>query len=214
MATKTTLQTICKKYCNIQYNEDNYYVGGGLDGSKFASNRHEDARNDEGKLTLGQATQIFKKATGLDTDSVREVLEYAVPNMEWHHAGLLPKSYGGGMKKTYFLNSAEICNVATNWNSYLEKLNLSKIASQKAAEEKKNLEERKFEFLQANANKVERISTRPAFFYLTSREMNGKYGWFDSTHKSYNLPEYFSGWEFESEEKYNEFLNLKKEHYE
>jgi len=152
---------------------------------------------------------LFKKATSLDTDSVREVLEYAVPNMEWHHAGKLPKSYGGGMKKTYFLNSGEICDVARYWNSYLEKLNLSKIADQKAAEEKKKFEVRKFEFLQANAKKVERVSNHTNYFYLTAREMNGKYGWFDSTYKSYNLPEYFTGWKFESEEKYNEFLNLK-----
>lgn len=206
---KTTLQTIQDRFCNIQHNEDNYSVGGGLDGSKFASNRHEDARHDEGKLTLGQATQLFKKATNLDTDSVREVLEYAVPNMEWHHAGLLPKSYGGGMKKTYFLNAQEICLVAKNWNSYLEKLSLSKIADKNVAEEKKNLEFRRLDFLQANAKKVERISNRPTYFYLTAREMNGKYGWFDSTYKSYNLPEYFSGWEFESEEIYNEFLSIK-----
>lgn len=209
MKTKTTLRTICDRYCNIEHNENNYYVGGGLDSSKFASNRHEDARNDEGKLTLGQATQLFKKATGLDTDIVREVLEYAVPNMEWHHAGKLPKQYGGGMKKTYFLNAAEICNVASNWDPFLEKLNLSKIASKNAEEEKKNLEARRLEFLQTNAKKVERVSSRPVYFYLTGREMNGKYGWFDSTYKSYNLPEYFSGWEFESEEKYNEFLNIK-----
>ena len=206
---KTTLQTIQDRFCNIQHNEDNYYVGGGLDDSKFASNRHEDARNDEGKLTLGQATQLFKKATGLETDSIKEVLHYAVPNMEWHHAGLLPKSYGGGMKKTYFLNSSEICNVASNWDSFVEKLNLSKIEAQKAEEAKKDLETRKLDFLKANAKKVERVSQRPAYFYLTAREMNGKYGWFDSTYKSYNLPEYFSGWEFESEKKYNEFLSIK-----
>jgi hypothetical protein len=206
---KTTLQTIQDRFCNIQYNDNNYSIGGGLDGSKFASNRHEDARSDEGKLTLGQATQLFKKATGLDTDFIREVIEYAVPNMEWHHAGLLPKSYGGGMKKTYFLNSREICNVATNWSSYVEKLGLSKIAIQKEKEEKKNLEVRKLEYLQGNAKKKERVSERPTHFYLTAREMNGKYGWFDSTYKSYNLPEYFSGWEFESEEKYNEFSNIK-----
>lgn len=206
---KLTLETICNKYCNIGHNEDNYYVGGGLDGSKFASNRHEDARADQGKLTLGQATQLFKKATGLDTDSVREVLEYAVPNMEWHHAGKLPKAYGGGMKKTYFLNATEICLVAKNWKSYLEKLSLSKIAASNAAEEKRLLESRRLDFLQLNAKKVERVSQRPAYFYLISREMNGKYGWFDSTYKSYNLPEYFSGWEFENEEKYNEFLKIK-----
>lgn len=203
------LEAICNKYCSIQHNDDNYSIGGGLTGSKFASRRHEDAKYDEGKLTLGEATQLFKKATGLDTDTVREILEYAVPNMEWHHAGRLPKSYGGGMKKTYFLNAAEICDCAKNWNAFSEKLSLSKIAAKNAAEEKNNFEKRKLEFLQANAKKIERVTTQPKFFYKTAQEMNGKYGWFDSTYKSYNMTEYFSGWEFESEEKYHEFLNIK-----
>lgn len=212
MASKTTLQTIIDRYCGQEYNEDNYSVGGGLDSCKFASNRHEDAKYDAGKLTLGEATQLFKKATGMDTDAVREVLEYAVPHMEWHHAGKLPKSYGGGMKKTYFLNSAEICDAATNWNNYVEKLTLSKIAAKTAAEDKNNFEKRKLEFLQANATKVNRSTSHGAFtanFYMTEREMNGKYGWFDSTYKSYNMTEYFSGWQFETEEKYQEFMALK-----
>ena len=207
--TMKNLEAICKKYCSVNHNDDNYSIGGGLDGSKFASRRHEDARNDEGKLTLGEVTQMFKKATKMDTDSVREILEYAVPNMEWHHAGKLPKSYGGGMKKTYFLNAQEICETAKNWDSYVEKLNLSKIAAQKAAEEKKSLEARKLEFLQANAKKVERVTKTGMFFYKTAQEMNGKYGWFDSTYKSYNMTEYFSGWEFESEVLYHEFNNIK-----
>ena len=123
------LETICNKYRNIQQNDDNYSIGGGLDGSKFASRRHEDAKYDEGKLTLGEATQLFKKATGLEIDTLREVIKYAVPNMEWHHAGKLPKSYGGGMKKTYFLNAAEICECAKNWDANIDKLNLSKISA-------------------------------------------------------------------------------------
>lgn len=209
MATKITLQSICTKYCEIKHNDDNYSIGGGLDGSKFASRRHEDAKDDAGKLTLGEATQLFKKATGLETDAVRVILEYAVPNMEWHHAGKLPKAYGGGMKKTYFLNATEICDVASNWDAFSEKLNLSKTAAKESAEIKKGLEERKLDFLKANAKRIDRVANRPMFFYKTAQEMNGKYGWFDSTFKSYNMTEYFSGWEFESEEKYHEFLNIK-----
>jgi len=203
------LEAIDKNICNIEYNDNNYSIGGGLSNGAFASRRHEDAKYDEGKLTLGEATQLFKKATGLETDAVREVLEYALPNMEWHHAGKLPKSYGGGMKKTYFLNAEEICECAKNWDAYVEKLAISKAAAKEAAELKKWLEERKLEFLKAKAKRVERTTNRPTFFYKTAQEMNGKYGWFDSTYKSYNMPEYYSGWEFESEELYNEFLNLK-----
>jgi len=203
------LEAICNKYCSTEHNDENYSIGGGLDGSKFASRRHEEAKNDAGKLTLGEATQLFKKATGLDTDAVREVLIYGVPNMEWHHAGNLPKSYGGGMKKTYFLNAKEICECAKNWDANVQKLNLSKAAAKEAAEIKKGLEERKLDFLKANAKRVERVSSQPMFFYKTAQEMNGKHGWFDSTYKSYNMTEYFSGWEFTTEEMYNEFFKIK-----
>ena len=209
--TKTTnkFEAICKKYCSVQHNQDNYSIGGGLYQTKFASRRHEDAKSDEGKLTLGQATQLFKKASGLETKEVNEILEFAVPNMEWHHAGKLPKSYGGGMKKTYFLNAREICDVATNWNELVEKLKVSKESAKIDAEIKKNLEVRKSEFLQANAKKIFRVTSKPSYFFMTDQEMNGKYGWFDSAYKSYNMTEYFSGWEFETQEILNEFLNLK-----
>lgn len=138
MATKTTLATICNKYCDINHNDDNYSIGGGLDDSKFASRRHEDARHDAGKLTLGEATQLFKKATGLDTAITREIIIYAVPNMEWHHAGKLPKSYGGGMKKTYFLNAEEICDLATNWHEYQNNYFAKKEAEQKIKDQQQN----------------------------------------------------------------------------
>jgi hypothetical protein len=202
------LEKIIAKYSSKEYKE-NYSIGGGLDDCKFASRRHEDAKSDDGKLTLGKANQMFAKATGLTVEEVKEILVYAVPNMEWHHAGLLPKAYGGGMKKTYFLNSAEIVEIATNWQNLVEKLEISKTEKRNAAEEKKNLEVRKLEFLQANAKKIERTTIVPAFFYETGREMNGKYGWFSSYGKSYNMTEYFTGWAFESLEKYNEFKNLK-----
>ena len=50
---------------------------------------------------------------------------------------------------------------------------------------------------------------KPNYFYQTAQEMNGKYGWFDSTYKSYNLTEYYSGYSFASQELLNEFKNLK-----
>lgn len=204
-----TLLKIEEKYSSLKHNDNNYSVGGGLDGSKFASNRHEDANNDPGKLTLGKAVQMFKKATGMEITFIKEVLEYAVPNMEWHHAGKLPKAYGGGMKKTYFLNATEIVDVAKNWQSYVDKLELSKAAAKQAMEDKSTLEARKLVFLQKYAKKLERVENKPIFFYQTAQEMNGKYGWFDSTYKSYNMTEYYSGWEFESEERFHEFIAIK-----
>lgn len=209
MATKTTIQTISNKYCNIDYNEDNYYVGGGLTNGKFASNRHEDAKYDKGKLTLGEATQLFKKTTNLSTDEVREVIEYAFPDMEWHHAGKLPKKYGGGMKKTYFINAQEICELTSNWDTYVSELEADKIAKKQAQEVKQNLELKRNEFLQANAKKVERVATKPANFHHLYSECNGKYGWFDASKNIYNMPEYHTGWAFETQELYYEFLRIK-----
>lgn len=205
----TKLENICKKYCSIEHNEDNYSIGGGLSSGAFASRRHENAKYDEGKLTEGKATQLFMKATGLSLEVVKEVINYAVPNMEWHHAGKLPKSYGGGMKKTYFLNSKELCDIATNWDSYIDKLSISKVAAKIQAEEKKSLEEIKLLYLQTNAKKLIRVEKEPVYFYETAREMNGKYGWFDCTHKSYSMTKYYTGWEFETEEKLNEFYQIK-----
>lgn len=207
------LEKIAIKYKAINYNEDNYSIGGGLSDSAFASNRHQDAKYDAGKLTEGEATQLFKKATGLELDYVKKIINYAVPNMEWHHAGKLPKSYGGGMKKTYFLNASEIVDLAENWQNYCERYELRILDKKNKEAESKNLEQRKLDFLQANAKRFSRISesvyNNMAHTLLTDREMNGKYGWFDSTYKSYNMPEYFSGWEFESEEKRNEYFNIK-----
>lgn len=202
------LKKIIEKYSKISYNSGNYGIGGGLSDGKFASNRHEDAKFDDGKLTLGKACQMFKKATNSELNLVKQVIDYVVPNKEWHHAGRLPKSYGGGMKKTYFLNAAEIVDIAENWDSYLEKLEISKADERKELEKKRNIEKIKQDFLSKNATKVIRVSQMPEFFHETNREMSGKYGWFCSYGKSYNLPEYYTGWEFESQELMNEFNKI------
>ena len=58
------LQKIIEKYSKLNFNADNYSVGGGLcDSGKKASNRHEEALNDLGKLTQGKCAAMFKKAT-------------------------------------------------------------------------------------------------------------------------------------------------------
>lgn len=203
------LNKIIEKYSSVEFNDDNFSIGGGLSDGSFASRRHEDAKYDPGKLTFGKAGQMFKKATGLEIDFINEVFEYAVPSPEWHHAGKLPKSYGGGMKKTYFLNASEIIDIATNWTKYVEKLEISKEQKRVALEVKKNIEVLKQDFLTKNAKKIVRVTETPMFFYEIDKEMNGKFGWFSSYGKSYNMTEYYTGWEFESEKLYREFFNIK-----
>jgi len=203
------LENIIKKYKNIDFNSDNYSVGGGLhESGKKASNRHESALADRGKLTFGKSCQMFLKATGKDLESVKEIIKYAIPNMEWHHAGFLPKSYGGGMKKTYFLNSAEIVDLAENWNSYMEKLEISKETKRIAAKKQQTREELQHDFCQKFGKRILREKITPNYFYETECEMNGKYGWFSAYGKSYNLPKYYTGWAFESIEKLNQFYNI------
>lgn len=203
------LEKIAKKYASIKFNYDNYSVGGGIDGDKFASRRHEDACRDKGKLTEGKATQLFKTALSLDIEYIKEIINYAVPKMEWHHAGKLPKRYGGGMKKTYFLNADELSDLANNWDSYVEKYEISEQQKRVDAEIKMGVEARKESFLREHATKKTRVENRGVFFFETNKEMNGKYGWFSSYGKSYSMTEYFTGWEFEQEHMYKEFLQIK-----
>lgn len=203
------LESIIKKYSSLKYNDDNYSVGGGLDGAKFASNRHEEANHDKGKLTIGKANAMFKIATSCAIDQVKEVINYAVPNPEWHHAGLLPKSYGGGMRKTYFLNASEIIKIAQNWDNLISEIAIKKNEQRIEAEKEKSLKELQNEFLKANAKQISRVISRPENFYETDKEMNGKYGWFSSYGKSYNMTEYYTGWQFESAVKLQEFYNIK-----
>jgi len=203
-----TLAKIIEKYSAIECNSSNYYIGGGLAADKFASRRHEDAKQDEGKVTFGKAAQMFKKATGVEIDVVYDVFNYQVPSPEWHHAGKLPKSYGGGMKKTYFLNANEIVDIAKIFHEIMSKLELRNAEKRQAEDQKKTREQTQKEFLNANATYISRIISRPSFFHETEKEYNGKYGWFSAYGKSYNITAYYSGYQFATEELLKEFNKI------
>lgn len=206
------MEKIANKYKDIVFNDKNFNIGGGLVVSKFASNRHEDAKSDQGKLTKGEAAQLFKKATGETTDFINNLIDYVFPNLEWHHAGKLPKAYGGGMKKTYFLNSQQVYDLAENWDIHTKGFLNSKKQKEKAKIEAAKLNKKRIEFLSKNATNVNRVlkENLPPYFYETNREMNGKYGWFSSYGKSYNMTEYFSGYSFKTKtmlDKYKKLIN-------
>lgn len=203
------LNKIVQKYIDVSY-KDNYDVGGGLDNVKFASNRHENAKYDGGKLTLGEANNMFVKATGLTTNEIKELILYKFPNLEWHHAGKLPKSYEGGMKKTYFINSKEIVEFAQNFynikNKYADDLKMKEEAKQR----KKTIDELKNKYLQEYASKVVRLPRsqfNESYFIPICYEMSGKFGWFESDTK-YNLPEYITAWVFKSDTDYAGYYNI------
>jgi len=112
------------------------------------------------------------------------------------------------MKKTYFLNVTEICTIANDWSNLVDQLEIKITEKRQKEQNEKNKQQRQQEFLQANAVRIVRSLTVPAFFYETDREMNGKYGWFTCYGKSYNMREYVTGWKFETKEQYNEFFKL------
>lgn len=203
-----SLEKIIEKYSKVEYNDSNYYIGGGLSDDKFASRRHEDAKQDSGKLTFGKAAQMFRKATDCEIAVVYDVFNYQVPSPEWHHAGKLPKSYGGGMKKTYFLNAIEIVEIAKNFHEIMSKLELRNAEKRQVEDQKKTREQIQKEFLNANATYISRIISKPSFFHETEKEYNGKYGWFSAYGKSYNMTAYYSGYQFANEELLKEFNKI------
>ena len=202
------LEKIKNKFSEIAHNGNNYSVGGGLSVNQFASNRHEDAKYDEGKMTLGTVAQMFRKATGENLKKVKEIINYAIPNMEWHHAGMLPKAYGGGMGRTYFLNSLEIVDLAENWERQKNKLDISKEEERKEKKIVAQIRNMKEQFLSENAIEVVRVAEPPELFFEINREMKGKFGWFCSYEKKYKLPEYYTGWVFDDVEKMKKYYEI------
>jgi hypothetical protein len=194
----SNLQKIITKYSNTSFNSDNYSIGGGLSSDKYVSRRQEDAKNDSGKLTLGQATQLFKKATGQSSEIIKLLIQNHFPNLEWHHAGFIPGRKT--MNKTYFLNSKEITELATKWNEIFNKQN-KKLPTK---ENKLSIEN----YLKEKATPFERITKDklPQFHYITKQEMNGKFGWFKAQDK-YNMTIHYTGYSFNNEKEYNLFKN-------
>lgn len=102
------LKKLKETFETAQSSGNNYAIGGGLTDYKFASRRHEHAKHDDSKITLGNFCAKIKSITGMETASIKELIEELGLRLEWHHAGRLPKQYGGGMKKTYFLNAEQV----------------------------------------------------------------------------------------------------------
>ena len=187
------LSKIIKKYSPLRREDyDNYDIGGGLSEDKYASNRHEHAVMDKSKLTLGKATSLFVRATGDSKETVKAIIDLAVPHPEYHHAGL----YNNRMKKTYFLNASEIVDIAENYDKYKQML--------KTKEEKLNEAER---LLEEKGIYMERVTNIPTYFIMTAKEMLGKYGWFPANPK-YNSTIYYSGYDLQDEDTYNRYMEL------
>lgn len=185
------------------------FNGGGLATNitgKFESNRHAIARIE--KYTFGEvAKELKKKKNGGFNISASEMLNiywtlFGEP--EWHHAGKLPKQYGGGMKKTYFLDRVPTAEEFSKWlKDYEEQI---KKAEKRRDEEKIKAEKRK-KYAEKHATKFTHEKEIPKFGIVESEEMQGKYGWFYADYK-YNLPIYYSGIVFKSKKTYETYLKM------
>lgn len=184
--------------------------GGGLAiniTGKYESNRHAIARIE--KYTFGEIVKELKKElNGGFEISAKELLNSYIKakgTPEWHHAGFLPKSYGGGMKKTYFLDEIPTKDAVI---SILKNASKKRVQNLKEKYKDELLFKKQREFLNQNAKYFSRLTKKPDFTIITNTEMKGKYGWFESSSK-YKLQEYYSGYSFESEDKKNEYMNIK-----
>lgn len=129
----------------------------------------------------------------------------------WHHTGC----FKGYMNETEFFAGCDF-DLAAYENYLLNKDSIDRkrlqvtsknsVKSLRKNHEAALLENKKNEWLKSNCTFVTRVTDR--LFVETAREMNGKYGWFDSAYKSYNLPEYFSGWKLNPGANQDEYYSL------
>jgi hypothetical protein len=130
---------------------------------------------------------------------LRRMLEcgYASSTM-WHHTG----QFKGHMNETLFFAGCDFDlegyeNYLNNKEAIDSQRNAAAIAKAEAQALRLKLEgdanAMREAWLQANCNYVTRVTRR--LFVEKAQEMNPKYGWFDSKYKSYNLTQYYTGWE-------------------
>ena len=175
-------------------------TGGGLATAvtgRVESNRHALARIE--KVTFGQVVKhlALKKNGGykITAKELLKVYTHCNGTPEWHHAGKLPKSFGGGMKKTYFLNDYPNVEEVKNW---VEKYKNSIEVTQSLRPN----------FLEKHGTPFIRTREIPPFSIITNEEMQGKFGWFEVLpHHNYKLQRYYSGYTL-SEKDYTKYQNL------
>lgn len=183
--------------------------GGGLATSitgKFESNRHALAKME--KLTFGEvASELRKKKNGgfdINAKKLLEIYRELFGEPEWHHAGKLPKQYGGGMKKTYFLNQVPSKEEFEDW---LFKYGFALKEKENDIEFQKKKEKKRIRFLKQKATHFSRVSKDeiPKYSIVLEEEMNGKFGWFEADYK-YSLPIFYSGYYFKSKRSLERYL--------
>ena len=176
---------------------------------RFVKLGHEVVKDDEGKVTLGDAIKMFKRATGMSTKAISEVLKFATPDVKWHLTGNMQKKYGSGVGITNFINPNQIAYIANNWDEIVKDLALVKVKMRDAVKNRAEYKKKIDAFVKRNATYVERTKNASLDnFHVVKQEMKGVFGWFDSRGKNFKLAEYYSGWVFDSRDAYIEFVGM------
>ena len=209
-------------------NDDIRYAMGGKTRKPFGGNsgyvgysmsRRAEQAYDEGKLTYSKLPAWAKRAVdaGLATTT------------EWHHTS----SYGNqtpfyNIGQFDILTDAEKTELGiTDWEDYQDfaavpknvikaidaktkvtlklKNNVKEIRKGLVANAEKRLSDFNSQF-----KKFTRVTTKPEHGIVDLTEMNGKYGWFNSAGKYYNMTEYYSGIDYETAENRKKALELER----
>lgn len=186
--------------------------GGGLASNitgKFESNRHAIAKMT--KYTFGQVAKELrtKRGGGFDLTGARllEIYRTVFGDPEWHHAGKMPRGYGGAMAKTYFLEYIPTKEEVNDWIS--EYYMIISRENEKRFKQMEIEKERKA-FVEKMGSTFTRELEIPKYSHVTKVEMNGKFGWFEpQPHHSYKLDEYYTGVSFKSQKSLDKYLNIK-----
>jgi hypothetical protein len=147
-----------------------------------------------GELTLSKLPAVLRRMTEAG---------FGESDM-WHHTG----QFKGHMNETNFYAGCDFD--LSGYEHYL--LNKKTIDAKKEADAQAGDADRiakanaKINWLNENCEYIIRSTDR--LFVEEKREMNGKYGWFDSSRKNYNLPEYFTGWKLRENAKQEEYFKI------
>ena len=203
-------QNLCYKSFKDELRNNKNSNGGGLATNltgRFESNRHAIARQE--KFTFGEVVAELKKIKNggfrISANELLEIYTALFGTPEWHHAGKLPKQYGGGMKKTYFLNDIPTIEKMKSWLAQYEEIKKSRKEEAESEEQKRK---KRIAFIKKFATKFNRLEETPKFSVITEQEMNGKHGWFEAKPYRYSLPIYYSGWEFKSKKSFEKYNKL------
>jgi hypothetical protein len=173
------------------------------------SKRANDAYNDASKCAETELIAIISKITGDDKELVLKALRTIIVEglLEWHHVG---RGKGKKRSKEYFYNATQIVMICERYETVRDMVAKKILLTEKAKAELPVLE-KELDELESNTKTFTRVTNIPdGFTTITHSEMRGKYGWFDSNRR-YNLPEYYSGFIFETKEQRERYYFLKEE---